>query len=247
MAMRYLLLLGAAVITTCVVPQGAKAEEKTARGVVRSLAEVTISVDYSARIKSIPALEGQSFQPGDTLISFDCDRFRAELMAARAHARAEQLVYANNRKLLDRGAIGANEVRVSQAQSEKAQAEAAAVQARIVDCTFKAPFEGRMVERMAQEFEIPAANQPLVRIVDMSRLEVEVILPSKWLMWMREGEPFRFKIDETDELVEATVKRLGSTVDPVSQTIKVYGVITNNKNSILPGMSGTAMFGSQGS
>ncbi len=228
-------------------PVAAHAEDISTRGIIKSLAEATISVDYTARIISLPVLDGQDFAAGDVLIAFDCKRFAAELAAAQANARAQDLVYGNNRKLLARGAIGANEVKVSQAQAEKARAEALAVQARTGSCEYRAPFDGRMVQRIAQEHESPAANQPLIRIVDTGRMEVEILAPSTWLRWLKTGQVFSYRIDETASVTPGEIVRLGATVDPVSQTLKIYGTLIDNDVAVLPGMSGTAHFTLPGS
>jgi membrane fusion protein (multidrug efflux system) len=225
----------------------AQAEEGQVRGVIKAITEATIAVDYSARIAKLPVLEGQAFKTGDVLIAFDCKRFNAEINAARAGARAADLLFSNNRKLAARGAMGANEVEISGAQAAKASAEAQAVQARTGTCSFKAPFDGRMEQRIAQEQETPGPNQPLIKIVDTSRLEIETILPSKWLRWLKPGAAFSFKIDETGEVVTGEIVRMGATVDAVSQTIKAFGKIKTKDDSVLPGMSGTATFGSIGS
>ena len=218
-----------------------------ARGVVKALTEATIAMDYSARVEKLPILEGEAFHSGDVLIAFDCKRFNAEVTAARASAHAAELVYGNNKKLAARGAMGANEVAVSQAQMEKAQAEAQAMAARTGSCNFKAPFDGRMVQRIVQEHESPAANQPLIKIVDTSKLEIETIVPSKWLSWLKPGASFMFKIDETGATLSAKIVRIGATVDAVSQTIKAFGVWSKPDTTVLPGMSGTATFHSVGS
>ena len=81
----------------------------------------------------------------------------------------------------------------------------------------------------------------------MTRLEVETIIPSKWLSQVRPGDAFSFTVDETGETLSAEVVRMGATVDPVSQTIKAYGVLREPGLSVLPGMSGTATFRLAGS
>ncbi len=227
--------------------EDARSEDTQARGIVKSLSEATIAVDYSARITKLPFLEGEAFKAGDLLIAFDCRKYVAEVNASRAGAHAAELIYGNNRKLLQRGAMGANEVEVSRAQLLKAQAETQALQARTGTCSFRAPFNGRLVQRMVQELESPAANQPLIRIVSTAKMEIETIVPSKWLTWMKPGVAFSFVIDETGQTVTAEVVRVGATVDAVSQTIKAYGVLKSKDQSVLPGMSGTATFNSVGS
>jgi membrane fusion protein, multidrug efflux system len=230
------------IATVFVCAGTASAEDLTARGVVKSLAEATIAMEYAARINQLPVLEGESFLNGDILISFECKRFNAEIAAAKANSVALELAHANNKRLLSRGAIGANEVRISQAESEKARAEFLAVQARTGSCDYRAPFDGRMVERIAQEHEIPGANQPLIKIVDTTRLEVETIVPSRWLQWLKPGLNLSFLVDETGARIDASVVRVGAAVDPVSQTVTVYLALTSSDLTILPGMSGTATF-----
>jgi membrane fusion protein, multidrug efflux system len=225
----------------------AHAEDAQVRGVVKALTEATIAIDYSARVMKLPVLEGEAFKTGDVLISFDCKKYTAEINAARASAHAAELIYGNNRKLAARGAMGSNEVEISQAQMVKAQAEAQSLQARTGSCSFKAPFDGLMEQRIVQEQESPAPNQPLIRIVDTSKLEIETIIPSKWLSWVKPGIAFKFTVDETGQAMQAKLVRVGATVDPVSQTIKAFGVLTVKDPSVLPGMSGTAMFNSVGS
>ena len=225
----------------------AHAEGQKVRGLIKALTEATIAIDHSARVVKLPVLDGQAFNTGDLLIAFDCRKYNAETNALRAGARAAQLTYNNNRKLLARGAMGSNEVEISQAQLAKADAEVQASQARTGTCNFKAPFNGRMVQRIVQEQESPAPNQPLIRIVDTTKLEIETIIPSKWLSWVRPGVAFTFTIDETGQSVTAEVVRVGATVDAVSQSIKAYGVLKTKDISVLPGMSGTATFNSLGS
>lgn len=237
----------AALAVMAVLPPAAQAEDAAARGVITALTEATIAVDYTARVAKLPKLEGELFRKGDALIVFDCRKYAAEVMAAKAQARARELVMANNRRLLAKGAIGANEVRVSEAEHEQARADVQALQARTGSCDFKAPFDGRLVERVVQEHESPAPNQPLIRIVDMTRLEIETIIPSKWLARVKPGDGFSFTVDETGETLAAEIVRLGATVDPVSQTIKAYGVLRDPGLSVLPGMSGTATFRPAGS
>ncbi len=234
------------VAVTAKLPAAA-ADPIVARGVVKASAEATITTDLSARIVEMPFREGESFAKGDTLVDFDCARLKSEIAALLATSRAEELVYSNNRRLLSRGAIGANEVKVSQARFEKARAEAQALTTRSLACTVKAPYGGTIVQRLAQTHETPGANQPVLRIVSAGQPEIEVIVPSSWLHWLKPEASFQFRVDGSGVTAAATVMRIGATVDPVSQTAKIYGTLEATKQLILPGMSGAAMFSSSGS
>jgi multidrug efflux pump subunit AcrA (membrane-fusion protein) len=56
------------------------------------------------------------------------------------------------------------------------------------------------------------------------------------------GKHFRVTLDEVAKTYQAEITRVGGKVDPVSQTIKVYGRITDKADELLPGMSGAIEF-----
>jgi len=242
-------LLAGAALLGAVMNLPAKAEQNLqARAIVKANAEATVSVSLSARIKALPFRAGQSFKKGDTVVSFDCDRFQADLRARQAIFSARQHEVKANRRLLRHQAIGANEVAVSVAQMEEAKALVDGQRALVKQCNVKAPFDGQMVERFINAHETPGANQPLIKIVDTSKTELELIVPSRWLVWLKKGSGFVFQVDETGARLQAKILRLGAVVDPVSQTIKITAVFSSNKmNEVLPGMSGTATFAYTGS
>ncbi|HMB48635.1 MAG TPA: HlyD family efflux transporter periplasmic adaptor subunit, partial [Afifellaceae bacterium] len=75
-----------------------------------------------------------------------------------------------------------------------------------------------------------------------TELEIELLIPSRWLLWLEPDLRFEFSVDETGLKYAATVTRLGGAVDPVSQTIRVFGALEDRPPELLSGMSGTAIF-----
>lgn len=224
------------------LPEPALDPSSLVRGVINPTSESTIASKMTARIVAMPFGEGQSFPAGALLARFDCSQIQAELNAAQAAATAYKKSYDTNVELDQYEAIGKNEVAVSKANLGKANAEAAAVAAQLGDCEVHAPFAGKVVEQIAHAREIAASGQPLLKIQSGRDVELELIVPSKWLTWLKPGAAFSFKIDETGNDIRGRVKRFGASVDPVSKTIRVTGVVTGRNGLVLPGMSGTATF-----
>jgi membrane fusion protein, multidrug efflux system len=217
-------------------------EENLVRGVINPSSESTISSKMTARIVAMPYGEGQSFPAGALLARFDCSQIKAELNAAQAATAAYKKTYDTNVELDQYEAVGKNEVAVSKANLGKAQAEANAVATQLSDCEVHAPFAGKVVEQIAHAREVAASGQPLLKIQSGREVELELIVPSKWLTWLRPGAGFAFKIDETGNIIRGKVKRFGASVDPVSKTIRVTGIVTERNGLVLAGMSGTATF-----
>ena len=69
-------------------------------------------------------------------------------------------------------------------------------------------------------------------------LELEFLVPSRWLMWLRVGGAFKVTIDETRKTYPAKFIRIGARVDPVSQSVKVVAAIDGRFPELVSGMSG---------
>lgn len=217
------------------------------RGIVKSRHETTIATEFPARILKLPFRDGQRFAANDVLVDFECEKQRGELAAAEAEFRGKAAARDNSRSLRKLNAAGSFDVTLAEADAERAEASVAIARFRVKQCQIKAPFSGRISELMVNQYDMPAANGTLMRIVDDQNLEIELIAPSSWLRWLKTGTAFTLTIDETEGVLQATVSQIGATVDAVSQTIKLTGVLTNAADAgVLPGMSGTASFANVG-
>ncbi|MEM9676450.1 MAG: HlyD family efflux transporter periplasmic adaptor subunit [Pseudomonadota bacterium] len=213
-----------------------------ARGVVVPNAEVTLGAGLAAKISEMPYKAGQGFRRGDLLVAFDCARQLADLRGAKATMGKAASFYKSKKRLKERGAAGSQEVFEAAADVANAKAAVDGLTEVLSLCKIEAPFNGRVVERHAETYEIPAPNAPVLTVVDDSALELDLIVPSKWLRWMKVGSTFDFNVDELGQNYRARVARLGAKVDAVSQTIKLTGTFVARPTSVLAGMSGTAKF-----
>jgi multidrug resistance efflux pump len=216
------------------------------RGLVRPLARSAIATDLPFRVVELNVREAQPFKEGDVLVVFDCERLQAEFEAADAMRREMQLTLQSNLYLDKNGAAGALEVGIAQARADKAKAEAQSLAARLKQCKIVAPFSGRVVELTINLHEMPASGKPFMVLVDESRFELDLVMPSLLLKGLRPEHPFTFTIDETGRSYKSRIDRVGAAVDPVSQSIKLIAVIDARAPDIVTGMSGWARFDTGG-
>lgn len=219
--------------------------EDTARAVVRASETASISSELNARITYLPAREGDRFKTGDLLISFDCRRIAAERDAADAAMKAYEAAYHSQLKLLEYKSTGTAAVEQALHQFEKSKAELRSFDVQVQSCQIFAPFDGRMIEKVAQVHEIAQPNQPLIRILNETRLELVMMVPSVWLPRLA-GQPlFNIHIDETGEDLPARIVQSTGSIDPVSQSVRVIAEFIDMAPRVLAGMSGTATFSQQ--
>jgi len=75
-------------------------------------------------------------------------------------------------------------------------------------------------------------------VLHANSLDLEFLVPSRWLRWLKPGLPLRVSIDETRRTYPARFTRIGARVDPVSQTVKVAATIEGRHPELVAGMSG---------
>ena len=207
----------------------------------------TIAAEIGAKVSAIAVGEGGAFGAGEVLVRFDCSLQQAQLQKAQAELEgAEQTLQANQR-MEQLNAVGQLELDLSKSAVNKARAEVGAHQAVLAKCEVAAPFAGRVAEQKVREQQYVQPGQPLLDILDDSALELEFLVPSLWLRWLRVGRAFEVQIDETRRTYTARLTRMAARVDPVSQSIKVSAAITGRHPELIAGMSGKVLLGpSQG-
>ncbi|MGC4098876.1 MAG: efflux RND transporter periplasmic adaptor subunit [Nitrospira sp.] len=217
-------------------------ESGVARGIVKAAAQALLYAQVQGRVSQLPYKEGQRFEKGHTLVQLDCDRYRAELAVAIAEHDVKDKVYKNNIELGKLNAVSELDLGTSEAEAKKALATIRVAEVNVKGCQIAAPFGGRVVSIMVNEHENVFPNDKLISLLDDSTLEIELVLPSSSLSWLRRKSSFTFVVDETRRSYPARVREIGASIDPASQTIKVTGAFEKLPPEILAGMSGSAQF-----
>ncbi|TBV11101.1 efflux RND transporter periplasmic adaptor subunit [Stutzerimonas kirkiae] len=236
-----------AVLIAASLPDMAQAEETGELRVQLSpVRQTVLSSEISGKLTELPLREGEAFKQGQRLAAFDCSVQRAQLTRSEAVQRGAQKKLDVAKRLDALGSISQAEVAQTQADLAVAQAESGVSRAMLKRCTLDAPFAGRVSQRMAERWQHVAEGTELLAIYDDSVYQLELIVPSAWLTWLKAGLDFEVALDETGQRYAAQVERLGAAIDPLSQSLKVFARITGDTAGLLPGMSGVALLQAPG-
>lgn len=201
----------------------------------------TLAAEIGAKVERIPVREGERFKKGQILVSFDCSIQRAQVAEAKAALTATEKTVAVNARLLELQTIGKLESDVAQAERDKARAKLDASAAVLGKCQVPAPFDGRVAEQKVRAQQFVQPGQALLDIIDDSELELDFVVPSKWLVWLKPGHAFKVEIDETARTYPVKLVRVGARIDPVSQSVRVTGTIGGSFPELAAGMSGKVL------
>lgn len=201
----------------------------------------TIAAEIGAKISSLPVPEGGAFRAGQMLVQFDCSIQKAQLDKAQAELEGAEQTLQSNLRLEQLNSVGQLELDLSKSATNKAKAEVGANKAVLAKCQVGAPFAGRVAEQKVREQQYVQPGQALLDILDDSVLELEFLVPSVWLRWLKVGGAFEVQIDETRKTYPARFTRVGARVDPVSQSVKVAAAIHGKFPELMAGMSGKVL------
>lgn len=222
-------------------PPGATAPQAPEiRAQVRARQHATLSAEMAGKITDLPFRDGESFKKGERLVGFDCAAQRARQDQAAATAQAASRKREVSGKLNQLNSISQLEMATAESAEAEAKAGLALATVMVQRCTIIAPYDGRVSEVQVQRHAFAAEGAPLLGIYDDSQYDIEMIVPSAWLSWLKPGLGFAIRIEETGSSHAAEITRLSGAVDPVSQSIRVYGRIKGATAQLRPGMSGSA-------
>lgn len=219
---------------------GARAAEPEMRVQLSPVRQTVLSSGLAGRIRDLPVREGDRVAEGDRLVAFDCGLHQAQLKRSRAAEAGARKKLSVARRLDKLESISVLEVAEAEAAMGMAAAETEVTEAMLHRCEVTAPFSGRVAERMVQRWEYVPEGHEMLALYDDSTYELEFIVPSRWLSWIAPGQPFTVHLDETETDYPAEVSRIGAVVDPLNQSVKIFGRLTGDTKGLLPGMSGAA-------
>ncbi len=226
--------------STLVLPLWGQAAQGDIRVQLSAQRYSVLSSEIAGKITDITVKEGEHFKQGDTLLTFDCTVLREKLNYSSAAENAARKKLAIADRLDKLNAISLSEVDQARSTVSMAQAESGVNRAMLQRCVIKAPFSGRVTETKVKRWESVPEGKELLAIYDDSAFELEMIVPSRWLVWLKQGSPFQVTLDETGLTYPAEISRISSSVEPVSQSVKVFGRLAQPSTGLLPGMSGVA-------
>lgn len=200
-----------------------------------------LGAPMAGRLAEFPLRDGDRFKKDQLVARFDCAVQQGALARTRAMLEEKRHVMDTNQRLRQLGTSSGMEFGVAEAQLHVAMADVATTTAVVDKCVLRAPFSGRASGTLVHENQFVTEGAPLIEILSDKELEIQMIVPSLWLSWLKTGAAFDIAVSETNRVYHAELTRISGKVDAVSQSINIYGRIVNPSDDLLPGMSGRAL------
>ena len=204
---------------------------------------VVVRAKSNGTLLNLAVGEGSRVKAGQALGQVDLEELRyriaergASVEAMRAQMEQAERSYKANEGLAAKNFIAQTALDTSRAAYESARAnwQAAKAQLDTSQVTMRqaalvSPINGVVAKRHAVPGEKLAAEQQILTIVDLARLELAGLVGTHEVSRLQPGMPVQVKVEGVDQPVEAKIARIAPAAEPGTRSIGVTLVLDNPK------------------
>jgi RND family efflux transporter MFP subunit len=211
-------------------------------GRVQASDQVDLSFRVAGPLIEFPVGEGDLVRSGQLLARLDPRDFRIRLDAARAEMERTDADFRRYSALYERDAVSRAQLDQARAARDVAKARLDDAEAAFQDTNLKAPFTARIGETFVENFQDVQAREPILSLVEVTRVEIEVDIPENLIARFRASDGIgrvtaRFDA-APDQEFDATVAEIAAQADPRTQTFRATLSLPQPEGiNVLPGMS----------
>jgi multidrug efflux pump subunit AcrA (membrane-fusion protein) len=164
---------------------------------------------------------------------------RRELDAAEVAAAQAQSQYQQAQKLLDdlRRSGREQALKTAGGQLSAAKGKLLGAEAQLSYSQIRSPIDGVVTDRPLYPGELATANQPLLTVMNTSRLIAKAHVSQAQAAGLRKGLGAEIKIAGEDDAIPAKLSLVSPALDPGSTTIEVWVEAAKPPQSLRPGMT----------
>lgn len=223
-------------------------------GSLRAVNQAAVKARVAGEVREVLVREGETVKAGQVLIKMDASEYQARveqakgaLAATRGQVDIATKARDNNKALLAKGFISQNafDNAASQFDIAKANAESAkgafdVAQKSLGDTVIRAPISGLVSSRTVQPGEKVSADNRLLDVVDLNKLEMEAAVPTSDIMNIVLGQEVQVKVDGLPNLLPGKVVRINPSTQAGSRSILAYIQVDNPRGTLRSGIFGEA-------
>ncbi len=228
----------------------------TSTGVVVPDRSVTLAAKIVGRVAVVNVEEGDRVDAGDVLVDIADAELRANLAAAQARLRMEEINRAHQEKLAARvrnlrqqGSVSQEKlddanfkVDAAEQTAAGAKAEVARARAMLDESKIRAPFAGVIIRKKVESGDVTAPGEPLLVLEDHATLKFRTSVKERDISRIEKGQEVTVTIDALDDLtLSATVSKIIPSGDPSTHEFVVEATLPR-QDKLYPGMFGKAEF-----
>lgn len=230
------LLLTAVVICCLATASMAQAAEFPA--VFEAEQSAILSAERAGVVKTLAVKEGDSVKRGALLFRLDRTELELSLQQKRHNQSFLKQRVATLSSLVRDGIAPEDELAEAVLQRDVNESEMQLLQHYINHSELKAPFAGKVTARSVQQFEWVTQGQPIIALVNPSKLRLATNLPADIAVALKPGATHRVRVPAVNGEVSVKLQVVISQVEVQSNTVRVLWEVVKAPAGVIAGMKG---------
>jgi len=204
---------------------------------------VDLAFQVGGQLEEADLTLGKEVAEGAVLARLDPTRFDQQIAVLEPASRQAKTLLDRTGDLQSRGSASALELSTAQTNYDTALAQLAIARQAKTDAVLRAPFSALIVQRFVENFQNVQAAEPIVRLQDISTVDIEVSLPESVVARHPPNAPIRVVAEfpvRPGPTYPARVKEASAEADPRTGTYRVVFTMPKPEGlTLLPGMAAT--------
>ena len=206
-------------------------------GEINASGSAIISANHSGILESINVEQGSHVSRGEVLAEVISKNVLASYEMAHATLRQAEDGYERVKKVHESGTVADVKLVEIETQLAKARAAAKSSEESLEECKLKAPFNGTVSDVLVEEGIHVNPATPVLKIVDLSTIEVTIPVPEGEIGKIRIGQKALIDVPALGITgIEAHVELKGVTAASPSHTYRCTLVPDKKQTDLYPGM-----------
>ncbi|MBQ9892838.1 MAG: efflux RND transporter periplasmic adaptor subunit [Bacteroidales bacterium] len=225
-------------VTVRVVPAGADSLTLHCGyvGTVTSSRTATLTSPAAGTLSYLGTAEGRRVSRGTVLARVESQITRSAYDAAKSRLDQAEDGWNRAQKVHDGGVVSEAEFIKVKTMVEEARAAYKAAEKALQDCEIKAPFNGVADAVFVSEGVETRLAEPVMRIVDISSIEIRFPLPENEYRNFSVGTKARIEVPALGRTFDGSLASKGVTASPLSHSYDCTLSVHGDKGGLMPGM-----------
>ena len=212
-------------------------------GRAKATQELDLGFEVAGQLQERIVNVGDEVEVGQVMARLDCRDFENQLARSKAERERARAYFERVDEAAKTGAVSRQEVDDARAGVDQARATVRIRQKAVNDCRMVAPFDGLVSATYVDNFTNVRAKQAVVRLLDVSKLEMIINIPETLINNARLVEDVAIRFDALPDVVlPGRIKEIGREASQATRTFPVTLIFDADRAGVevQPGMAGEA-------
>jgi membrane fusion protein (multidrug efflux system) len=198
--------------------------------------EVKVLSEVEGRVLSLQVEEGDLVRKGQVLATLVPDDEQISVKKAELKASNARLAYERAKDLVDKELISREEFDKLEIDFGIAEQELAEAQWALSRTSIRAPFTGRVTERMTQAGQHVQVGEEMFQVTDFDPLIARIYLPERDVIGLTEGREVRIRLNAAEQVAfSGRIRQISPIVDTATGTVKITVEALESPTDVRPG------------